>query len=398
MRILLITYNFLQYYNASSIQARRFFLELAENGHRITVLTNKEKNTFKFQHKNIEVIEIFSIKKKFGFKLASILKLWELNFMPDWDLLLWNPFVWFKLFLLRKEKFDFVHTISAPASTQLIPLLWKNKGNTKWIAQFYDPWVDNSYIKLRFLFFQKLNLYFEKMVAQNADLIIHTNRYVENHWNNRYGETFIKNKLILPLCIKASSDGEGLKQFSNENGKITISHIGSIYGKRNLNALIDALNILFNQDKTLFEKLSVDLVGFLLATEISKIKKLDFAFIFNFIGEVPYVESLNYMVKSSLLVLIEEESDESLFFPSKLTDYLSLQKPILGIVPKNCVSRDILQQNGHFCFEYSDIDGIANYIKIFPNIVNSPEKINSKVSELYTENVITTYLEAILRL
>jgi len=398
MRILLITYNFLQYYNASSIQARRFFLELAENGHRITVLTNKEKNTFKFQHKNIEVIEIFSIKKKFGFKLASILKLWELNFMPDWDLLLWNPFVWFKLFFLRKEKFDFVHTISAPASTQLIPLLWKNKGNTKWIAQFYDPWVDNSYIKLRFLFFQKLNLYFEKMVAQNADLIIHTNRYVENHWNNRYGETFIKNKLILPLCIKASSDGEGLKQFSNENGKITISHIGSIYGKRNLNALIDALNILFNQDKTLFEKLSVDLVGFLLATEISKIKKLDFAFIFNFIGEVSYVESLNYMVKSSLLVLIEEESDESLFFPSKLTDYLSLQKPILGIVPKNCVSRDILQQNGHFCFEYSDIDGIANYIKIFPNIVNSPEKINSKVSELYTENVISTYLEAILRL
>lgn len=398
MRILLITYNFLQYYNASSIQARRFFLELAENGHRITVLTNKEKNTFKFQHKNIEVIEIFSIKKKFGFKLASILKLWELNFMPDWDLFLWNPFVWFKLFLLRKEKFDFVHTISAPASTQLIPLLWKNKGNTKWIAQFYDPWVDNSYIKLRFLSFQKLNLYFEKMVAQNADLIIHTNRYVENHWNNRYGETFIKNKLILPLCIKASSDGERLKQFSNVNGKITISHIGSIYGKRNLNALIDALNILFNQDKTLFEKLSVDLVGFLLATEISKIKKLDFAFIFNFIGEVSYVESMNYMVKSSLLVLIEEESDESLFFPSKLTDYLSLQKPILGIVPKNCVSREILQQNGHSCFEYSDIDDIANYIKIFPNIVNSPEKINSKVSELYTENVISTYLEAILRL
>ena len=41
MRILLITYNFLQFYNPSSIQARRFFLELAENGHQITVLTNK---------------------------------------------------------------------------------------------------------------------------------------------------------------------------------------------------------------------------------------------------------------------------------------------------------------------------------------------------------------------
>jgi hypothetical protein len=46
-------YNFLQFYNPSSIQARRFFLELAENGHQITVLTNKEKNTIEFQHKNI---------------------------------------------------------------------------------------------------------------------------------------------------------------------------------------------------------------------------------------------------------------------------------------------------------------------------------------------------------
>ena len=74
MRILVITYNFLQFYNPSSIQARRFFLELAENGHQITVLTNKEKNTIEFQHKNIEVIEVFSIKKKFGFKLQYIFK------------------------------------------------------------------------------------------------------------------------------------------------------------------------------------------------------------------------------------------------------------------------------------------------------------------------------------
>jgi len=398
MRILVITYNFLQYYNASSIQARRFFLELANRGYKITVITNKDRTNINFQHENISVYQLFSIKKKLFNKVASLLRFNELNFMPDWDLLLWNPFVWFKLFLLRKVKFDFVHTISAPASTQLIPLLWKNKGNTKWIAQFYDPWVDNSYIKLRFQFFQKLNLYFEKMVAQNADLIIHTNRYVENHWNNRYGETLIKNKLILPLCIKASSDDEEIKQFSNENGKITISHVGSFYGNRNLNALIGALNILFNLDKTIFEKLSVDLVGCLPATEITKIKELDFAFIFNFIGEVSYVESMNYMVKSSLLVLIEEESDESLFFPSKLTDYLSLQKPIIGIVPKHCVSRDILQKNGHSCFEYFDIDGIAKYIKIFPNNVNSSEKMNCNVSELYSENVISNYIESILNL
>lgn len=393
MRILLITYNFLQYYNASSIQARRFFLELANRGYKITVITNKDRTNINFYHENISVYQLFSFKKKLFNKVASLLRFHELNFMPDWDLLLWNPFVWFKLFLLRKEKFDFVHTISSPASTQLIPLLWKNKGNTKWIAQFYDPWVDNSYIKLRFLFFQKLNLYFEKMVAQNADLIIHTNRYVENHWNNRYGETLIKNKLILPLCIKASSDDEEIKQFSNENGKITISHIGSIYGKRNLNALIAALQIIFDTKKNILDDLIIYLVGSIDMDTILKIESLGFRNVFKMVGKVSFEDSLFYMKQSSLLLLIEEEGEEGLFFPSKLTDYLAASKPILGIIPKYCVSREILSENGHHCFNHSDIENIANFIVGFPK--RNETEINNKISKLNVKNVACVYEEAI---
>ena len=100
MRILLITYNFLQFYNASSIQARRFFLELANRGYKITVITNRDRTNIDFYHENISVYQLFSFKKKLFNKVASLLRFHELNFMPDWDLLLWNPFVWFKLFLL----------------------------------------------------------------------------------------------------------------------------------------------------------------------------------------------------------------------------------------------------------------------------------------------------------
>ncbi len=95
MRILLITYNFLQYYNASSIQARRFFGELANRGYKITVITNRDRTNINFYHENISVYQLFSFKKKLFNKVASLLRFHELNFMPDWDLLLWNPFLYY---------------------------------------------------------------------------------------------------------------------------------------------------------------------------------------------------------------------------------------------------------------------------------------------------------------
>lgn len=82
---------------------------------------------------------------------------------------------------------------------------------------------------------------------------------------------------------------------------------------------------------------------------------------------------MNYMVKSSLLVLIEEESEESLFFPSKLTDYLSLQKPIIGIVPKNCVSRDILQKMDILVLNILILMALPIILKSFP-ILSIPQK------------------------
>jgi hypothetical protein len=44
MRILLITYSFLEFYNANSIQSRKFFLELANRNIQITILTKKKKD------------------------------------------------------------------------------------------------------------------------------------------------------------------------------------------------------------------------------------------------------------------------------------------------------------------------------------------------------------------
>jgi glycosyltransferase involved in cell wall biosynthesis len=400
MRILLITYSFLEFYNANSIQSRKFFLELANRNIQITILTKKKKDNIEFRHKNLKIFEVFSFESRLFNKLTSILKIPEFNFMPDWNLFLWNPFVIIKLkLLLRRESFEIIHTIGSPSSTHLIPVFLKNNLGSKWVAQFYDPWVDNSYINLRFNWVKKLNLYLEKKVAKNADLVIHTNIYIDKKWDIRYGMNFIKNKLVLPLCIDNSMSNKIKLDRNITKGKIIISHIGNIYERRNLNSLILAIKKLIDSGNFKISDFSINLIGSLDYKISEEINSLSFRDLFNKISKVSYAESLIHIQNSSLLLLIEEENEESLFFPSKLTDYLVFKKPILGLVPKRCISRDILVANGHKCFDHFETENISKYLEDFINNPNSNlSTLNLNISNLHVENVVNLYLEKLKKI
>jgi glycosyltransferase involved in cell wall biosynthesis len=295
------------------------------------------------------------------------------------------------------NEYDVVHTIASPFSTHLIPLYFVKRLNTLFVAQFYDPWVDNSYINLRFKFFKKLNLRLEKLVAEKADLVIHTNSIIVNKWEKRYGVNALIKNLVLPLCMENNMVNKVKSiSLSKKNSEIIISHVGSIYGKRNLNTLIKALQFIFDTQKNILNDLTINLVGTIEASELKKLKVLKFKEIFNLKGNVSHEESLTFMSQASWLLLLEEEGEEGLFFPSKLTDYLAVYKPIIGIIPKNCFSREILSENGHRCFDHGEVENIANFI-IGLSKRNEME-INNKISKLEVKNVVSIYEHSIEKL
>ena len=391
MKVLLISYNFLQFYNPSSIQARRFFIELANREISITVITNKDKKNIKFSQKNIEIIEVSSIGSNLVRKICQKLNIYELNFLPDWNSIFWNPFVIIRLLFLKNKKFDLVHTISSPSSTHLIPLLWGQREFKFWIAQFYDPWVDNSYIKFRLRFFLKVNEYLERKVLENANVIAHTNRFIEEVWLNRYGDNFRNKKLVLPLTMESSFKISKVKIPQNSIGNtIIISHIGSIYGRRNLDTIFSTLKKL---NKKYLKNIKINLVGEIEKKILSKIKSNEFSYLFKIHGSVSYEKSLEFMRTSDVLLLIEEDENLGLFFPSKITDYLRFDIPILGILPQNCISREILSDNGHDCFSHSEIVSISKYMSnLIENKENFNKILNGNLDNLKVKNVVDAYI------
>ena len=80
-------------------------------------------------------------------------------------------------------------------------------------------------------------------------------------------------------------------------------------------------------------------------------------------GKVPRLEALRAMRKSDALVLIQNLDDLSYeTIPSKVYEYLQMNRPILGLVHKNPHLEKMLLELGHFVAEADSPAGISAQI------------------------------------
>lgn len=257
---------------------------------------------------------------------------------------------------------EYIHTVSMPIVSHLIGYWMKNKYGIKWVAHFYDPYVDNSYIKN-----SKLSLFLrqkiERFIADNADIIIHTNTSIADEWLLRYGNSIFKKINVLPLCADNTNSSAHERIHRDNVNKINILHAGSISGGRNLDFLIDSLVYMRDNDLATFRKLHFVFCGNVEKSNIDKIEKESLADSFSFIGEVPSSELSNYFKSADVLLIIEALNGKPYFFPSKLCEYVSLGLPIVSITPDNSVVREYLEPLGQVCFNGDSVDSFVAYFQ-----------------------------------
>ena len=88
-----------------------------------------------------------------------------------------------------------------------------------------------------------------------------------------------------------------------------------------------------------------------------------------------------------MLVLIDAPSDhKSIFFPSKLVDYIGSQTPIMVISPDGA-SKRVAKENGLTYFDLNETDKIADYLcsdwglsQEYGNVYDINDVINKFVS------------------
>lgn len=289
----------------------------------------------------------------FFHRIANKLIKWYGNY-PD-------PYIWW-----CKRNYDYIQskiidkgvnkvvTFGQPMSDHILGLkIKKNNKQVKWIAHFSDPWCDNTFRNNK-----KYDLLMETQVIENADIIIFTSEETRQQVMRKYDTSYLSKTYILNHSFDSSCYPKTIVK------KETIfSYIGNFYGKRSPETLFRAIRILYDEDPQLFTNISFQIIG-----EISERFKFESWYreiphdVVKIIGSVDYFTSLQYMVDSDCLIIIDAPADENIFFPSKLADYIGSGKYIFGLTP-NGTSRRIIKGFGYECCNPMNINDIVFTLK-----------------------------------
>ncbi len=306
---------------------------------KIDVITIKhpfEDKTSWNLHKNIEIFRIYpgpieffalrakknigvddegnkEIRKSVKFKIMKS-SYWGIrnfvgNLLPGDVRTEWFPFaIRFVREKIDIRKYDYLITSHEPWVDSLLGLYFKKRNpKIRWIADFGDPYVA-PYTPRHELWFEN---YFEKLIYENASVLIFTNGKAIEYLINKY--PFLRDKKFLVIeqgfSYRLSAERENMR---NKNKIFTLIYTGTFYRNfRDPSNVIKALSMLDFEYK------------FSLAGRNEKFIKD-----FKILGD--HFDILRLQRGSDVLIHLANKNS-SIQIPGKFYEYLGALKPILTI-------------------------------------------------------------------
>lgn len=352
-------------------QIQRFFWEyLVGKGFHPTVICSKVKKGYRtkdtLRSRIKATYESQSINQFFKLLRHTIYQ--DIDKNPD------TPYYsWAKLTAIKKANeealsgnYDYIHSTNHPVSCHLIALEAKKKSGLPWIASFYDPWYMNPLRPIKKASISEKDKQLEALVAENADIILHTNQAIYQEWVERYGEKIKQKMFVLPLVFNMPKRED--HSIMGNSGKFVISHIGNLYLDRTSVDFLKAVRLLLDKHPELKNVLLINYLGTVTPKDKEYVKDSGLSDIINFVGSLNEAECCDYYEKSNMFLAVDAKSARNIFFPSKILKYFYYGKPILGLTPANSALQYELEKSGNYVFRNEDYEQVA--IFLYNSILN----------------------------
>ena len=247
--------------------------------------------------------------------------------------------------LHKANHYDAILTRSPNDISHLIGYCLSQETGIKWIANWNDPaapiWPA-PYTHQHSYWEQKQALAFTKKCLKHADINTFPSQTLLEHFKIHFPFLEELHTKIIPH-IGLSSTLFPQYNVLHKKSEFRMCHSGNLSKERNPELLFKAIKDLIDKEKF---NISLDIMGYINDYIQTLIKKYDLTEHIRFIGNHPYIESIQKISEYDVSVLIEATMGKGIFFPSKFTDYAQIGNPILAISPAKGFAHDMLQYYG----------------------------------------------------
>ena len=396
-KCLIIAYHF---YPNGGVGAKRFNLLTSYFSNKfkvLDILTIKEKY---FEEKDESLIYGGKIHRTYLFprypykgnelvrKMNKVLtKMLPIDHSSAWIL----PTFFRGMKIMKSDKINTIIVTGPPFAPFITGYLLSSFFNAELILDYQDPWVLDKDRPEESNFTKKYNWYLEKTILKRATKIIFNTLEAKDNYSKLNVRFNINEKsFVIPNPYLQK---EKVVPLNLEKDKKVIIYAGNFYGKRRLKYIFEPLKKLFGNGK-LDEKISIHVFGRIHTEDAELIKKYNLSQIIFEHERIEYSLLKRYLKGADVLYLSQGE-DHCFSVPYKLTDYLTIGKPILAVTDKGSSTYNFMKDLD--CGVVADIDDPESIYNALKNLLINEKKFSFSKSEKYSlQNIAENYYNIII--
>lgn len=259
--------------------------------------------------------------------------------------------------LVRKNEYDYV--ITKNLASYLLGAYLKRKYGIKWVATWNDPKPDSKYPIPYGKGWNNKNVFdtFEIGVMKKADIHIFPSLRLANYMNQYLA--LQSNKIVILPHVTKDNDAH----IRDKHDKLRLIHSGNLAYPRDPSSFLKGLSLFVTNNPS--AKIEFNILGRVDDNVKGEIKTLQLNDYVNIISPVEYNRSLELLKDYGIAVIIEANCEEGIFLPTKVSDFMQSNIPIMAISPEKGTLND-LYVNGSIPYfaEVTDFEKIEESLRL----------------------------------
>ena len=251
--------------------------------------------------------------------------------------------------LVRANNINIIFATGMPWTALEVGRQVAKKTGVPFVADFRDPWLGNPFLESKGWLLDRREQMCEQKIVEQAALVTANTEPLREEFIRRFPQVAAEKIISLPNGYDVGDFQHLAETGLNAHGgckRLVLVHAGFLYGKRDPAPLLDALELLVEKNPALADRIVFHQYG-----GVSVPYKVEhrYAHLFDqgivrLFGQVPFDECLNKLLLADVLVIIQPGTKTQV--PSKLYDYLCINRPVLTITPRDGALGTMIREEG----------------------------------------------------